>query len=331
MSSGGPQTRTTPDRRCCPSTAQPAVAATPTRHSARAAGGGLLAAGVATVLAWWLTRVVGTLATRAGSTVPLSPDESLTLLAAVLGLAVATWLAVGVLLAVLAHLPGRVGASSRRMAEQVAPALSRRVAAVMVGAALGGALAPGTATAGETPVPGARDAAGAPSPAFSPHGALGSGRTAGPKDGPHSVVPHLAGTPAFAPSTSVDGGRGSAGGAPDATCPRAAAPAPSWVPQRPPVRPQPSTRLVTTPPPADQPAGVVVRRGDTLWSIARDHLGPDASDAEVAAHWPRWHAANRGVIGPDADALLPGQVLRPPGIGTRGGPAGADAPAPTRR
>ena len=331
MSSGGPQTQTTPDGRGYPSTAPPGVAATSTRHGARGAGGGLLAAGAAAVLAWWLTRVVGNLATRADSTVPLSPHESLTLLAAVLGLAVATWLAVGVLLAVLAHLPGRLGASSRRMAEQVAPALSRRVAAVLVGAALGGALAPGTATAEGTPVHGAHDAPAAPSPTFSPHDALGSGRPAGPKDSPHSAVPHLAGSPAFAPSTSVDRGSGAAGGTPDTTGPRAAAPAPSWVPQRPPVRPQPSTRLVTTPPPADQPAGVVVRRGDTLWSIARDHLGPDASDAEVAAHWPRWHAANRGVIGPDADALLPGQVLRPPGIGTGGGPADADVPAATRR
>jgi nucleoid-associated protein YgaU len=45
--------------------------------------------------------------------------------------------------------------------------------------------------------------------------------------------------------------------------------------------------------------------------VAR-HLGPDATDAEVAAQWPRWHAANRSVIGDDPDLLLPGQVLRAP-------------------
>lgn len=58
---------------------------------------------------------------------------------------------------------------------------------------------------------------------------------------------------------------------------------------------------------------VVVRRGDTLWDIAARALGPDASAAEIAASWPRWHATNRSTIGPDPDLILPGQLLRPPG------------------
>jgi nucleoid-associated protein YgaU len=49
-----------------------------------------------------------------------------------------------------------------------------------------------------------------------------------------------------------------------------------------------------------------------LWGIAARHLGPDASDAEVAREWPRWHAANRDVVGDDPDLLLPGQVLHAP-------------------
>ena len=57
---------------------------------------------------------------------------------------------------------------------------------------------------------------------------------------------------------------------------------------------------------------VVVRRGDTLWDIAARHLGPDASAAEIATEWPRWHAANATVIGPDPDLMLPGQRLLPP-------------------
>ena len=56
----------------------------------------------------------------------------------------------------------------------------------------------------------------------------------------------------------------------------------------------------------------MVRRGDTLWAIARQHLGPGATDAEVAQEWPRWHHANRAVIGPDPDRLLPGMVLQAP-------------------
>jgi resuscitation-promoting factor RpfA len=56
----------------------------------------------------------------------------------------------------------------------------------------------------------------------------------------------------------------------------------------------------------------VVRRGDTLWSLASRSLGPDAGAAEIAAEWPRWYAANRSVIGSNPDHLEPGQRLRPP-------------------
>jgi nucleoid-associated protein YgaU len=57
---------------------------------------------------------------------------------------------------------------------------------------------------------------------------------------------------------------------------------------------------------------VVVRPGDCLWTIAARFLGPDTSDAEIAAEWPRWYALNRHVIGADPDLLLPGTSLRTP-------------------
>lgn len=59
-------------------------------------------------------------------------------------------------------------------------------------------------------------------------------------------------------------------------------------------------------------ATVVVHRGDTLWSIAADHLGPDATDAQIDAAWRSWYAPNRAVIGDDPDRILPGQQLRSP-------------------
>lgn len=59
-------------------------------------------------------------------------------------------------------------------------------------------------------------------------------------------------------------------------------------------------------------AFVVVRRGDTLWDIARRHLPAGASDAQVARAWPRWYAANRAVIGSDPALIRPGQRLRVP-------------------
>jgi nucleoid-associated protein YgaU len=57
---------------------------------------------------------------------------------------------------------------------------------------------------------------------------------------------------------------------------------------------------------------VVVRSGDSLWSIAARELGPRATDAQVAAAWPRWYAANADVVGPDPGMIRPGQHLRVP-------------------
>ena len=60
---------------------------------------------------------------------------------------------------------------------------------------------------------------------------------------------------------------------------------------------------------------MVVRPGDSLWSIAETSLrrtGAQPSDRQVALAWPRWWAANREAVGDDPDLLLPGTVLRPP-------------------
>jgi nucleoid-associated protein YgaU len=60
------------------------------------------------------------------------------------------------------------------------------------------------------------------------------------------------------------------------------------------------------------PVRVVVREGDSLWSIAARELGPAATNEAVAARWPDWYAVNRQVIGDDPDLIVPGQVLRIP-------------------
>lgn len=90
---------------------------------------------------------------------------------------------------------------------------------------------------------------------------------------------------------------------------------PGFVPTAAP--PSPATAdLVTSPPsrPAvnPEPVPVVVLAGDSLWTIARTHLGAGATDTEVAAEWPRWWHANRALVGDDPDHLLPGQQLLPP-------------------
>ncbi len=77
---------------------------------------------------------------------------------------------------------------------------------------------------------------------------------------------------------------------------------------------QAPVRLVATPGrrAVDVDDLVTVRRGDSLWSLAAARLGPRATNARIAAEWPRWYAANRPVIGPDPAVILPGQQLRPP-------------------
>lgn len=71
-----------------------------------------------------------------------------------------------------------------------------------------------------------------------------------------------------------------------------------------------TTALVTgTPSRATREREVVVHRGDSLWSLVEAHLGPGATDAEVALTWPTWWQANRATIGEDPHRLLPGQRL----------------------
>jgi len=67
-----------------------------------------------------------------------------------------------------------------------------------------------------------------------------------------------------------------------------------------------------TPVADEMDAAVVVVRGDTLWDIAARHLPAGASDAQVAAAWPAWYAANTATIGPDPSVIRPGQVLAVP-------------------
>jgi nucleoid-associated protein YgaU len=55
---------------------------------------------------------------------------------------------------------------------------------------------------------------------------------------------------------------------------------------------------------------VVVRPGDTLWTLAEHDLPAGATDRQVSARWHAVYRRNRGVIGPDPDLILPGQVLK---------------------
>lgn len=98
-------------------------------------------------------------------------------------------------------------------------------------------------------------------------------------------------------------------GAPREPGTRAATPSPSPV----------GTSRTTDPPPATGSHSAatdtlhVVRPGESLWTIAAQHLGAGADNEQIALLWPRIHAANAGLIGTDPDVIHPGTSLNIPG------------------
>ena len=213
---------------------------------------------------------------------------------------VAVWLAVGLGAIAAAALPGRVGELARRVARRVVPAVVLRAVAGVAG--LGVLVAPvSPAVAGAGSPPGATSPAAArlgPAPAW-PTDTPGSGPRigwpTGDGPGPGSTPPRGTPTPTW-PSTPNP-------------------PAPPSTPN-PPSMPAPSRPASSTGPSAEPQTGtdqrVRAKPGDSLWLIAAHRLGADAADAEIAAEWPRWYAANRAVIGDDPSLIEPGQVLHAP-------------------
>jgi hypothetical protein len=204
---------------------------------------------------------------------PAGPADGILLVAALGGVLLSLWVGLGMALTALSAVPGAPGHACRRLARRIAPAAVRKVVAFVLGTTLTAALAPGSAVADT-----GQDAPGPVGVAATRHvsGAVRSASDAVP-DASFRFV-----------SVSVHDTE--------------AAPPPSWSPERP---VSPEFRA----PPAD---GVVVHRGDTLWSIAARHLDPTATAADIDAECHRWFAANREVIGDDPNLILPGQLLSPP-------------------
>jgi LysM domain-containing protein len=74
---------------------------------------------------------------------------------------------------------------------------------------------------------------------------------------------------------------------------------------------------------------VVVARGDSLWSISQEGLGPQATPPRIDREVERIYALNRHQIGPDPNLIFPGQeLLVPPSVGQ---PASEPAPAGATR
>ncbi|MCA1708721.1 MAG: LysM peptidoglycan-binding domain-containing protein, partial [Actinobacteria bacterium] len=77
-----------------------------------------------------------------------------------------------------------------------------------------------------------------------------------------------------------------------------------------------SHRSTRSPDPVPNGGRHRVEPGESLWSIAADHLHTDDL-RRIARYWPRIHRLNRDVIGADPSLIFPGQVLRLPNEAAR--------------
>lgn len=219
---------------------------------------------------------------------PASPADGILIVVALGGALLSLWVGLGTALSALSALPGALGQASTLLAARIAPTAVRKVVAFVLGTALSAALVPGTAvarTGHEAPraavVASAQYAAGA----------LGSAADSAP-NASFSLVSDAVHTSDAIHAINTIQARNETD----------RAPAPSWSPER--SRPSANS--------GDRVVELVVHRGDSLWSIAARHLGPEATTSQIDAEWHRWFAANRLVIGDDPNAIRPGQVLSSP-------------------
>jgi LysM repeat protein len=247
---------------------------TRTGRSLLAAGGALLFC-VAALRAFEITGAAALAAVRESG--PDAPADLLVLGAAAVGLLLVTWLGVGVLLAILATLPGAAGRFASVAADRIAPPLVRRVTAVLLGTTLAATGTPLAHAAEPAPAPATVQVvvAPAPDPAF---GVTVRASVAEAPAARRDIPP----TPAPAPDPAF--------GASDLG----------------PLGPAPETT-------SSPPGTVTVALGDSLWAIAARHLGSGATRRQIAHEWPRWYAANRAVIGPNPNLIRVGQALTAPG------------------
>lgn len=229
---------------------------------------------------------------------PAGPADGILLVSALGGALLSLWLGLGTTLSALSALPGAFGHACRLLAGWVAPAALRKVVAFVLGTTLTAALLPGSAVAGSG------HEAPRPTVVTAPRNVIRAVRDAA------DAAPDASFRFVSDPVPDGDDGMAGMGGMGGME----AAPPPSWSLERPGSRDSHVSSPKPTPPEVRAPTadGIVVHRGDTLWSIAARHLGPTVTAADIDAEYHRWFAANREVIGDDANLILPGQLLSPP-------------------
>lgn len=212
--------------------------------------------------------------------------------AAAAGLLIALWWSLGLVLAVLSALLQKAGhAAAAAAAGALAPAFMKRLAAAAIGLNL---VAGAGAAQAADPLP--ANPGQSVSMLQNPLDAA-----VHPQWGPTLVLPERGLGPA---------GTGTVAGNSAEPSPTDSPANPQWKPRAQEVTPNVFIRPGRT----DASGRAVVRSGDSLWSLAAEQLGPLATDAEIAAHWPRWYERNRDVIGADPDLILPGQIFAVPEV-----------------
>ena len=225
-------------------------------------------------------------------------DDLLGAFAVAAGLAIVAWWILSVLVAVTVAVLARCGRSSAAdRAGKYCPGFMRRLAVAALSAQL---LAAPVAHAAVPPA----------GPAWVPSQEVAVKAQWSPTA--RQPVPATTGTPSPVVPTAVT--------EPTAITERPATDAPQpavrpdWRPSAPVTDPgllaAPPIRAAQDTPPTGHV--VTVLAGDTLWDIAARHLGPTASDVDVALRWPLWYEANKAQIGENPHVLLPGQILRAP-------------------
>lgn len=258
-------------------------------------GSAARAVAASTVFAAAATSLV--LAARAGLPTATAADARLedVFVPLLLGLAalVCGWLSLGSASCALAALPGAVGRLAHRVSVTITPAMLRRA----LGVALAGTLATGVTGGPALAVP------EAPTPTvsaeFMPSAAVVDGT-------------HLATQATPAPPPPPGGDRAQNLSPTVTSAATAPAPRADFLPTAPPKVAARTDLLV----PQARPSvagSVVVKRGDTLWSIAARDLGVDAGTVDVTRAWHAWYDANRETIGDNPDLILPGMRLVAPG------------------
>jgi hypothetical protein len=266
------------------------------------------------VAAWCLATLVLARAARDGLAAldggAATLDQLFGGIAAALGLILLAWTALATVCAIaVTALPAgsAVGRGARQLSDRITPGAVRRVLTLLVGAALVSGAVPAQAT---TAAAGPSVIALSTDPVPSPGSDLDPGWFTPSRASGHQAADSI--DPGWAPPTprptagstspvpSAEVGARVATGAVGARRPTAPDLDPTW---------GSPGRLRAG---VDPEASVVIRRGDNLWDLAARHLGPGATDAEIAAAWPRWFTTNRAVIGSDPDLLRPGWRLHPP-------------------